>query len=309
MNNSLLNKHIAVLMGGNSSEREVSLASGKNVLNALVDSGFKVTGIDCTGDFVSHLRVVNPDICFNALHGQGGEDGVIQSLLEQEKIPYTHSGVKSSILAMNKLYSKNLFIKNNINTPGYQIIKINKLLEIEYSLPFVIKPINEGSSKGVYAILSESDKSNLINIQDSWIYGDEVLIEDYIKGKEITCSVYEGEATEVMEVVTKNSFYDYEAKYTNGGSQHIVPAEIPSPIYKLAQKISQKAHKIFGCKGVTRSDFRLNQDLGSEGLFILEINTQPGLTPTSLVPELLGKNGITYCDLVISLLEDASCNR
>jgi len=309
MNNSLLNKHIAVLMGGNSSEREVSLSSGRNVLNALGEIGFKTTSIDCTGDFVSLLRNINPDICFNALHGKGGEDGAIQSILEQERIPYTHSGVVSSILAMNKMYSKNLFIKHNINTPAHQIIKINKLTEIEFNLPFIIKPINEGSSKGVYAILSESDKSNLINIQNSWIYGDEVLIEDYIKGKEITCSVYEDKATEVMEVVTRNNFYDYEAKYSDGASHHIIPAKIPSSIYKLTQEVALKVHKIFGCKGVTRSDFRLNQELDSKGLFILEINTQPGMTPTSLVPELLSKDGVTYCELVLSLLEDASCNR
>ena len=309
MNNSLNKKNIVVLMGGSSSEREVSLSSGKNVFNALIEIGMKVNSIDCCGDFIPELRKINPDICFNALHGGGGENGEIQSILEKEKIPYTHSGVISSILAMNKMFSKNLFIENNINTPLYEIIKINNLTAIERKLPFVIKPINEGSSKGVYTILNESDKNNLEKIQNSWLYGDEILIEDYIEGKEITCSVYDGNVTEVMEVFTKNSFYDYEAKYIKGASKHIVPAKISSEIYELVQEISLKSHNIFGCKGVTRSDFRFNEKLGNKGLFILEINTQPGMTPTSLVPELVGINGISYNSLVLLLLEDASCNR
>ena len=309
MSKFLLNKSILVLMGGESSEREVSLSSGKNVLNSLVELGFKVTSLDCSGYFMTKLRKINPDICFNALHGEGGEDGKIQSLLEAEGIPYTHSGVFASSLAMNKIYSKKLFEKNNIKTPSYKIIKTNELGELKYNKPFVIKPIGEGSSKGVYAILNESDMNNLITIQNSWIYGDRVLIEDYIEGKEITCSVHDGQVTEVMEIFTDTGFYDYEAKYTNGASKHSIPAKIPSLIYKLVQETSLKAHNIFKCKGVTRSDFRFNENLGSGGLFILEINTQPGMTPTSLVPELFVRKGFSFNDLVISLLEDASCNR
>ena len=309
MNKSLLNKSILVLMGGESSEREVSLSSGKNVLNSLFELGFRTKSLDCSGNFIPKLRNIDPDICFNALHGKGGEDGKIQGLLESEGIPYTHSGVYASSLAMNKAFSKELFKKNNIKTPSYKIIKINELRKIKYKKPFVIKPINEGSSKGVYAILNESGMNNLIDIQKTWVYGDKVLIEDYIKGKEITCSVNGNQVTEVMEIFTNTDFYDYEAKYTNGASEHIIPAKIPSSISKLVQEISLKAHKIFKCKGVTRSDFRFDENFGSEGLFILEINTQPGMTSTSLVPELFGRIGFSFKDLVISLLEDASCNR
>ena len=301
--------HVAVLMGGWSSEREVSLASGKACSTALRIAGYRVSEIDVDRDIANILAKTRPDICFNALHGKGGEDGKIQGLLESEGIPYTHSGVYSSSSAMNKAFSKELFKKNNIKTPSYKIIKINELRKIKYKNPFVIKPINEGSSKGVYVILNESGMNNLINIQNTWVYGDKVLIEDYIKGKEITCSVNGNQVTEVMEIFTNTDFYDYEAKYTNGASEHIIPAKIPSSISKLVQEISLKAHKIFKCKGVTRSDFRFDENFGSDGLFILEINTQPGMTSTSLVPELFSRIGFSFNDLVISLLEDASCNR
>jgi D-alanine-D-alanine ligase len=186
---------------------------------------------------------------------------------------------------------------------------VDKLNMIQRKNPFVIKPINGGSSKGVYAILNESDKLGISSIQNFWCYGDKVLIEDYIEGKELTCAVFNGNPTGVMEVIAKNNFYDYDSKYSDDGSEHIIPAEIPSEIYSLVQDISLKTHKIFGCRGVTRSDFRWNNKLNSKGLFILEINTQPGMTSKSLVPELVKKLGFSFNDLVLSLVEGASCNR
>jgi D-alanine-D-alanine ligase len=303
------NKHIAVLMGGDSSERDVSLSSGNNVLYSLSNMGFKTTAIDCIEDFLDVLMEVNPDICFNALHGGDGENGSMQRLLEREGIHYTHSGVTASMNAMNKLFSKNLFLENDINTPPYEIVNVDKLNMIQRKNPFVIKPINGGSSKGVYAILNESDKLGISSIQNFWCYGDKVLIEDYIEGKELTCAVFNGNPTGVMEVIAKNNFYDYDSKYSDDGSEHIIPAEIPSEIYSLVQDISLKTHKIFGCRGVTRSDFRWNNKLNSKGLFILEINTQPGMTSKSLVPELVKKLGFSFNDLVLSLVEGASCNR
>ena len=300
---------VAVLHGGSSSEREISLITGKAVFKSLQLKGIKAILIDTIEPFIEVLKTEEVSHAWIALHGSDGEDGKIQGLLESEGIPYTHSGVYSSSSAMNKAFSKELFKKNNIKTPSYKIIKINELRKIKYKNPFVIKPINEGSSKGVYVILNESGMNNLIDIQNTWVYGDKVLIEDYIKGKEITCSVNGNQVTEVMEIFTNTDFYDYEAKYTNGASEHIIPAKIPSSISKLVQEISLKAHKIFKCKGVTRSDFRFDENFGSDGLFILEINTQPGMTSTSLVPELFSRIGFSFNDLVISLLEDASCNR
>lgn len=300
---------IVVLMGGESSEREISILSGKNVSDSLLINGFKPIIFDCKGDFIEELIKINPDVCFNALHGSGGEDGEVQSLLEQNNIPYTHSGVISSKLAMNKVFSKNLFFENKINTPIYKVIKINDLKNLNRKIPFVIKPIQEGSSNGVYVILNESDRNKILNIEKSWDYGEKILIEDYIKGKELSCAVFNGKATEVMEIKSKNNFYDYEAKYSPGGSKHIIPANIPKEVYSLAREITLKCHKIFGCRGISRTDFRWNKDKFLEGLFVLEVNTQPGMTSTSLVPELLKKEGISYNNLILYLLEDASCNR
>ena len=300
---------IVVLMGGESSEREISILSGKNVSDSLFNNGLKPISFDCKGDFIEELIKINPDVCFNALHGLGGEDGEVQSLLEKNNIPYTHSGVISSKLAMNKVISKNLFSENKINTPISEVIKINDLKNLKRKKPYVVKPIHEGSSNGVYVILNESDRNKVLNIEKSWIYGEEIIIEDYIKGKELSCAVFNGKATEVMEIKAKNNFYDFESKYSPEGSKHIIPANIPKEVYSLTREISLKCHEIFGCKGISRTDFRWDEDKFLEGLFVLEINTQPGMTSTSIVPELLKKEGISYNSLIIYLLEDASCDR
>ena len=303
------NTKIVILLGGESLEREISISSGENIIKSLSSQGFNAIPFDCKGDFIKNLIKIKPDVCFNALHGLGGEDGSVQSLLEKNNIPYTHSGIYSSEICMNKVLSKELFLKNDINTPKYKLIKINNISNINKALPFVIKPVQEGSSNGVYVILNESDRNKLPKIKKSWIYGESVLIEDYIEGIELSCAVFNNKPTEVVEIKTKNTFYDFDAKYAPGASDHIIPANIPIEIYNLVKKTALKCHNIFGCRGVSRTDFRWSGENNVESLFALEINTQPGMTITSLVPELLEKQGISYSDLILYLLEDASCDR
>ena len=303
------NTKIVVLLGGNSSEREISISSGKNVIKSLISKGLNIIPFDCKGDYINKLIKIQPDVCFNALHGLGGEDGLVQSLLEKNNIPYTHSGITSSKLCMNKASSKKIFVKNNINTPEYEILKIDNINDLKRTIPFVIKPIQEGSSNGVYVFFNESDRNRLLEIQNSWIYGEEVLVEDYIEGVELSCAVFDNEPSEVVEIKTKNTFYDYNAKYKSGGSDHIIPANIPNKIYNLVKKTAYDCHNLFGCRGISRTDFRWSGGSNKESLFVLEINTQPGMTSTSLVPELLENKGISYNDLILYLLEDASCRR
>ena len=303
------NTKIVILLGGESLEREISISSGENIIKSLSSQGFNAIPFDCKGDFIKNLIKIKPDVCFNALHGLGGEDGSVQSLLEKNNIPYTHSGISSSEICMNKVLSKELFLKNNVNTPKYKLIKINNISNINKALPFVIKPVQEGSSNGVYVILNESDRNKLSKIKKSWIYGESVLIEDYIEGIELSCAVFNNKPTEVVEIKTKNTFYDFDAKYEPGASDHIIPANIPIEIYNLVKKTALKCHNIFGCRGVSRTDFRWSGENNVGSLFALEINTQPGMTITSLVPELLEKQGISYSDLILYLLEDASCDR
>ena len=303
------NTKIVILLGGESLEREISISSGENILKSLSSEGFNVIPFDCKGDFIKKLIKIKPDVCFNALHGSGGEDGSLQSLLEKNNIPYTHSGIASSEICMNKALSKELFLKNNIKTPNYELIKINNISNLNKTLPFVIKPVHEGSSNGVYVILNESDRKKLLKIKESWIYGESVLIEDYIGGIELSCAVFNNKPTEVVEIKTKNTFYDFDAKYEPGASDHIIPANIPIEIYNLVKKTALKCHSIFGCRGISRTDFKWNGENNEESLFALETNTQPGMTITSLVPELLEKQGISYNDLILYLLEDASCDR
>ena len=303
------NTKIVILLGGESLEREISISSGENIIKSLSSQGFNAIPFDCKGDFIKNLIKIKPDVCFNALHGLGGEDGSVQSLLEKNNIPYTHSGIYSSEICMNKVLSKELFLKNDINTPKYKLIKINNISNINKALPFVIKPVQEGSSNGVYVILNESDRNKLPKIKKSWIYGESILIEDYIEGIELSCAVFNNKPTEVVEIKTKNTFYDFDAKYAPGASDHIIPANIPIEIYNLVKKTALKCHNIFGCRGVSRTDFRWSGENNFESLFALEINTQPGMTITSLVPELLEKQGISYSDLILYLLEDASCDR
>jgi D-alanine--D-alanine ligase len=274
------NGKIAVLKGGFSDERAISLKTSENVEQALKELGFKYTSIDCKDDFIEKLISSNFDLCFNALHGEFGEDGQIQALLEEIGIKYTHSGISSSILAMNKVFSKEIFIRNNVPTPKYKMLDKEDINENDILIPSVIKPINNGSSVGVYIILSESDKTSFLNDLKNWKYGKYIMVEKYIKGRELTCGIIDNKPTEVMEIKAKNIFYDYETKYTQGMSEYVLANDIPRKTYTKIQDLTMRCHNLLGCKGVTRTDFRLEE---GEFLnrYVLELNTNPGLTKTS----------------------------
>ena len=302
--------HILVLKGGESAERQVSLESGKYIEKALNEIGYKVSSLDCKGDFVTKIISTNPDICFNALHGPGGEDGKIQRILEECNIPYTHSGINSSEIAMNKAISKNIFNRNKLLTPNFKLIDVEEIETFEFHYPVVIKPIGQGSSLGVYTIHSESDRVSFLKDLNCWNFGERVIIEEYIRGRELTCAVIDNKPSMVMEIKTKNNFYDYNSKYCRGGSTHLIPAPIPETTYNQTREMTIKSHTLIGCRGVTRADFIFGRGLNEkESLYILEVNTQPGMTKTSLVPELALKQGISYVDLVNLIIMDASCRR
>ena len=271
------NGKIAVLKGGFSDERAISLKTSENVEQALKELGFKYTSIDCKDDFIEKLISSNFDLCFNALHGEFGEDGQIQALLEEIGIKYTHSGISSSILAMNKVFSKEIFIRNNVPTPKYKMLDKEDINENDILIPSVIKPINNGSSVGVYIILSESDKTSFLNDLKNWKYGKYIMVEKYIKGRELTCGIIYNKPTEVMEIKAKNIFYDYETKYTQGMSEYVLANDIPRKTYTKIQDLTMRCHNLLGCKGGTRTDFRLEEgEILSP--YVLELNTNPGLT-------------------------------
>ena len=302
--------HILVLKGGESAERQVSLESGKYIEKALNEIGYRVSSLDCKGDFVTKIISTNPDLCFNALHGPGGEDGKIQRILEECNIPYTHSGINSSEIAMNKVISKNIFNRNKLLTPNFKLIDIEEIETFEFHYPAVIKPIGQGSSLGVYTIHSESDRVSFLKDLNCWNFGERVIIEEYIRGRELTCAVIDNKPSMVMEIKTKNNFYDYNSKYCRGGSTHLIPAPIPETTYNQTREMTIKSHTLIGCRGVTRADFIFGRGLNEkESLYILEVNTQPGMTKTSLVPELALKQGISYVDLVNLIIMDALCKR
>ena len=265
------NGKIAVLKGGFSDERAISLKTSENVEQALKELGFKYTSIDCKDDFIEKLISSNFDLCFNALHGEFGEDGQIQALLEEIGIKYTHSGISSSILAMNKVFSKEIFIRNNVPTPKYKMLDKEDINENDILIPSVIKPINNGSSVGVYIILSESDKTSFLNDLKNWKYGKYIMVEKYIKGRELTCGIIDNKPTEVMEIKAKNIFYDYETKYTQGMSEYVLANDIPRKTYTKIQDLTMRCHNLLGCKGVTRTDFRLEEgEILSP--YVLELN-------------------------------------
>jgi len=302
--------HILVLKGGESAERQVSLESGKYIEKALTEIGYKVSSLDCRGNFVTKIISAKPDLCFNALHGPGGEDGKIQRILEEHNIPYTHSGINSSEVAMNKAISKNIFNRNKLLTPNFKLIDIEEIETFEFYYPVVIKPIGQGSSLGVYTIHGESDRINFLNDLSCWDFGEKIIIEEYIRGRELTCAVIDNKPSMVMEIKTKNNFYDYNSKYCEGGSTHLIPAPIPELIYNQTREMTIKSHNLIGCRGITRADFIFGRSLNEkESLYILEVNTQPGMTKTSLVPELALRQGISYVDLVNLIIKDASCGR
>lgn len=297
-----MTKHIAVLMGGWSAEREVSLSSGKEVSRALRGLGYQVTDIDVTPDLSAQLTAIKPDVIFNALHGRWGEDGCVQGLLEILKIPYTHSGVLASALAMDKPMAKKVFAAAGLYVAASSVVHKSELFSNVDPMPrpFVIKPFNEGSSVGVKLVF---EKDNFFFTSENWQYGEFVMVEKYISGREITVAVFDDKPLGVTEITTKAGFYDYENKYTEGGSIHICPAELPKDKYDEVMNMALIAHKSLGCRGLTRSDFRYNEE--EQKFYILELNTQPGLTPLSLSPEIANFAGINFSQLVEKMLISA----
>lgn len=304
-------KHVALLCGGLSAEREVSLVSGRDCAAALREAGYKVTEIDVGDDVVERLKETGADVVFNALHGQWGEDGCIQGMLEVLKIPYTHSGVLASSIAMDKERAKVHFEKVGI-TCAEGIVADRKEAASSHLMepPYVIKPVNQGSSVGVF-LVREGDNRPPQALEDpKSMVGDEVMVERFVDGRELTVAVMDGKALSVTEIDPKASFYDYESKYAEGGSLHILPAKLPQEIFDAACRQSEAAFNVLGCRGVARADFRYDDTKNDPGeLVMLEINTQPGMTPTSLVPEQAAHKGISFPELVAWMVEDASCQR
>ncbi len=299
-----MTKHIAVLMGGWSAEREVSLSSGKAVSEALKQLGYKVTSLNVQPDISEQLLKIKPDIVFNALHGRWGEDGCIQGILEILKIPYTHSGVLASALAMDKPMAKKIFAAAGLQVAESMVLHKSEVIGKDpMPRPYVVKPFNEGSSVGVKLIF---EKDNFFFTAENWTYGDYVMVEKYIPGHEITVAVLDDVALGVTEIFTKAGFYDYGNKYTEGGSQHICPANLPKEKLEEVMKMALIAHKSLNCRGLTRSDFRYNEKSGANGeFFILELNSQPGMTPLSLSPEIANYAGIGFNELVERLVKGA----
>ncbi|MGC1640991.1 MAG: D-alanine--D-alanine ligase [Pseudolabrys sp.] len=304
-------KHVAVLMGGWSAEREVSLRSGKACADALERTGYRVSRVDVNPDIAATLRALQPDVALNMLHGRPGEDGTLQGMLEVLGIPYSHSGVLASALAMQKEIAKTVLKAAGVPVPGGMVVSRKDAAQRHLlPTPYVIKPVAEGSSVGVFVVREDHKHPPQELTRPDWAFGDQILVEPYIPGKELTCAVMGGQALGVIEIVPAVKFYDYEAKYAPGGSKHLLPAPISEEIYREVQRIALAAHRAIGCRGVTRSDFRYDNGLGgTKGLFCLEVNTQPGMTETSLVPEMAQHAGISFDELVRWMVEDASLGR
>ena len=298
-------------MGGLSGERKISFLSGKTCSKALKKKGYKVITLDAKGYFVEELKKLKPKIVFNALHGKYGEDGFVQSILESLRIPYTHSGVLASSLAMDKELSRQIFKKNNLKVPKYfslqrgQKDKLNKKIKSKkIKFPLVVKPVSEGSSLGVYICKNKKQFTSKYNRLLSEY--DRILVEEYIPGREIQVAVMGQKSLGAIEIVPKRKFYDYTAKYSNTAqTKHIMPAPLSPKKYKKVLSLAKKAHQLLGCKGITRSDFRFFKNK----FYLLEINTQPGMTTLSLVPEIAQYSGIKFEDLIVKMIKDASCNR
>jgi D-alanine-D-alanine ligase len=302
---------VALLMGGWSPEREVSLSSGVECAKALGARGYRVRTIDVGRDLPALLRALDPrpDLIFNALHGVGGEDGTMQGVCEMLGIPYTHSGIRASAIAMHKPSAKELFVRAGLPVVGGVVASPQAMLaEDPMPAPFVVKPTDQGSSVGV-RIVRISDNSWREEIA-RWEFGEELLVERFVGDRELTVAVMGDRALGVCEIIPRGSFYDYTAKYAEGGSDHITPAQIPARDYEAALDIAARAHRALGCRGVTRADFRYDSK-GGDGarLYLLEVNTQPGMTPTSLVPDIARHAGIGFDELVGWIAEDASCPR
>ena len=304
--------HVAVLMGGWANEREVSLMSGGGVADALEMKGYQVTPIDMGRDVAVKLTEAKPDVVFNALHGVPGEDGTVQGMLDLMGLPYTHSGLATSVIAIDKQLTKQALTPHGIPMPGGRIVPVEELFERDpLPRPYVLKPVNEGSSVGVAIITEDSNVGNPIarDASGPWQEFAELLAEPFIKGRELTTAVIDGpdgpRALGVTELIIEHGFYDYEHKYTEGRTQHVCPAKIPPEITALCEQYALKAHQALGCHGTSRTDYRWDDEQGEAGLFVLETNTQPGMTPLSLVPEQARHAGIDYAELVHLLVQEA----
>jgi D-alanine-D-alanine ligase len=304
-------RHVAVLMGGWSSEREVSLRSGAACASALERQGYRVTRVDVKRDIATVLDALKPDVALVMLHGRPGEDGTIQGVLETLGIPYSHSGVLSSSLAMQKDLAKTVMATAGVPVAeGLTLTRAEVAKGHAMERPYVIKPVADGSSVGVFIVTEEHAHPPQELFRDDWDHGDQLLVEKYVAGKELTCAVIRGEATGVIEIVPMLKFYDYEAKYSKGASKHILPAPILPFVYQEVRRLTLAAHVALGCRGVSRADFRYDDRIeGMGGLICLEVNTQPGMTETSLVPELAAEAGTTFDELVQWMVEDASLGR
>lgn len=300
--------HVAVLMGGWSAERPVSLSSGEGVAKALEGRGHRVTRIDMGRDVAQRLAEAAPDVVFNALHGVPGEDGTVQGMMDLMGLKYTHSGLATSVIAIDKQLTKQSLAPHGIPMPGGHIIDSESLYAADpLPRPYVLKPVNEGSSVGVAIVMADGNYGNPIarDAAGPWQEFRELLAEPYIRGRELTTAVLADEALLVTELRPKSGFYDFDAKYTDGMTEHVCPAEIPDAITQACKEIALKAHRVLGCKGTSRSDFRWDDEKGVDGLYLLEVNTQPGMTPLSLVPEQAAKLGISYAELVERIIEEA----
>lgn len=302
-------RRVTVLMGGFSAEREVSLKSGGAAAKALTEAGFEVATIDVTRDPAALLAALDPrpDVVFNALHGRFGEDGSVQGLLDILGIPYTHSGLLASAVAMDKPTAKALFAAAGIPVAEGRVVRREEVLAGDVlERPYVVKPLNEGSSVGVHIVRRGDNGSPFQG--DDWPFGEQVLVERFIPGREITVAVMGGRALGALEITSDRGFYDYTAKYAPGGSRHVMPAPLPKAAYEEAQRLAVLAHQVLGCRGVSRADLRYDDTSGKGRFYMLEVNTQPGMTPTSLVPEMAAFNGISFPQLVTWMVENAQCD-
>jgi len=301
--------HVVVLMGGWSSEREVSLTSGRGVAEALRERGWtNVTELDMDRDVASRLAELKPDVVFNALHGTPGEDGTVQGMMDLMGLRYTHSGLETSVIAIDKELTKMVLVPHGVRMPEGTLVDSERLFERDpIARPYVLKPVNEGSSVGVAIVTADGNYGSPIgrDVEGPWHHFDQLLAEPFIKGRELTVAVINDEALAVTELKPVAGFYDYDAKYTDGLTVHICPAEVPDNIAGSMMAMAAKAHRLLGCKGASRSDFRWDDEQGDAGIYLLEVNTQPGMTPLSLVPEQAKLKGIAYGELVERLIEEA----
>ena len=301
--------HVVVLMGGWSAEREVSLMSGRGIVKALRDNGWsRVTELDMDRDVALRLAELRPDAVFNALHGTPGEDGSVQGMMDLMGVKYTHSGLETSVIAIDKELTKMVLVPNGIRMPEGQIVESESLFEGDpIARPFVLKPVNEGSSVGVAIVTEDGNYGSPIgrDVEGPWHRYKRLLAEPFIKGRELTVAVLGQEALGVTELKPVAGFYDYDAKYTDGLTEHVCPADVPDVIARSMMDMALRAHRLLGCRGASRADFRWDEDLGEAGLYLLEVNTQPGMTPLSLVPEQAKQRGIGYAELVETLIAEA----